>query len=48
MLCNEVKIVSLGDRVSAFGGCQAAVTARARCGQGKFWNEAIHWIKNFL
>ena len=34
-LCDEVKAVSeftyLGDRVSADGGCEAAVTARTRC-----------------
>ena len=39
-LCDEVKIVRestyLGDRVSAGGGCEAAVTARARCGWVKF------------
>ena len=35
-LCNEVETVNgfcyLGDRVSANGGCEAAVTARARIG----------------
>ena len=34
-LCDEVETVSeltyLGDRVSAVGGCEAAVTARTRC-----------------
>ena len=36
MLCDEVETVReftyLGDRVSAGGGCEAAVTARIRCG----------------
>ena len=36
MLCDEVetvrKFIYLGDRVSAIGGCEAAVTARTRCG----------------
>ena len=35
-LCDERETVRvftcLGDRVSAGGGCEAAVTARARCG----------------
>ena len=35
-LCDEVKTVSvftyLGDRVSAGGGCEAAMTASTRCG----------------
>ena len=35
-LCDEVETVReftyLGDRVSAGGGCEAAVTVRARCG----------------
>ena len=39
-LCNEVETVSeftyLGDRVSAGGGCEAAVTARTRCGWVNF------------
>ena len=39
-LCDEVKTVReftyLGDRVSAGGGCEAAVTARTRCGLDKF------------
>ena len=39
-LCNEVETVNgfcyLGDRVSANGGCEAAVTARARIGWAKF------------
>ena len=40
MLCDEVKTVRaftyVGDRVCAGGGCQVAVTARARCGWAKF------------
>ena len=40
-LCDEVKTVSeftyIGDRVSPGGGCEAAVTARTRCGWVKFW-----------
>ena len=36
MLCHEVESVReltyLGDRVSVGGGCEAAVTARTRCG----------------
>ena len=40
MLCDEVETVSeftyLGDMVSASGGCEAAVTARTRCGRVKF------------
>ena len=40
-LCDEVETVSeftyLGDRVSAGGGCEAAVTARTRCGWIRFW-----------
>ena len=40
-LCDEVETVSvfsyLGDRVSAGGGCEAAVTARTGCGWVKFW-----------
>ena len=39
-LCDEVETVEefcyLGDRFSASGGCEAAVTARARCGWVKF------------
>ena len=39
-LCDEVKKVKeftyLGDRMSAGGGCEAAVTARIRCGFVKF------------
>ena len=39
-LCDEVETVGeityLGDRVSAGGGCEAAVTARTRCGWAKF------------
>ena len=35
-LCDDVETVReltyLGDRVSASGGCEAAVTARTRCG----------------
>ena len=37
---DEVQTVSeftfLGDRMSAVGGCEAAVTARTRCGWVKF------------
>ena len=40
MLCDEVETVReftyLGDRVSASGGCEAAVTARRKCAFGKF------------
>ena len=39
-LCDEVGVVRefthLGDRVSASGGCKAAVTARTGCGWDKF------------
>ena len=39
-LCDEVEIVReftyRGDRVSAAVGCEAALTARARCGCVKF------------
>ena len=39
-LCDEVEAVSeftyVGDRVIAGGGCEAAVTARTRCGWVKF------------
>ena len=39
-LCDEVETVReltyLGDRVSAGGGCEAAVTERTRCGCVKF------------
>ena len=38
--CDEVETVQefayIGDRVSAGGGCEAAVTARTRCGWVKF------------
>ena len=38
--CDEVEtaieIIYLGDRMSAGGGCEAAVTARTRCGWVKF------------
>ena len=38
--CDEVETVVefiyLGDRVSACGGCEAAVTARTRCGLVRF------------
>ena len=38
-LCDEVdterKFTYPGDRVSAAGGCEAAVTARSRCGWAK-------------
>ena len=41
MLCVEVetvrKFIYAGDRVSAGGGCESAVTARTRCGLVKFW-----------
>ena len=41
MLCNEVETVRdfthLGVRVSAVGGCEAAVTTRTRCEFVKFW-----------
>ena len=30
------QLTYLGDRVSAVGGCEAAVTARTRCGWNKF------------
>ena len=40
MFCDEVEAVReftyLGDRVSACGGCEAAVTAPKRCGWVKF------------
>ena len=40
-LCDEVETVGeltyLGDRESVGGGCEAAVTARIRCGWVKFW-----------
>ena len=40
MLCDEVDTVRqftyLGDRVSAGGGCEAAVTGRTRCGCVRF------------
>ena len=39
-LCDEVEAVReftyIGDFVSAVGGCEAAVTARTRCGWVKF------------
>ena len=39
-LCNDVESIReftyLGDWVSAIGGCEAAVTARTRCGWVKF------------
>ena len=39
-LCDEVETVReftyLGDRVNAGGGCEAAVTARTRCGWVKY------------
>ena len=39
MLCDEEKTVKvfihLGDRVNAGGGCEAAMTARIRCGRAK-------------
>ena len=40
MRCDEVETVHEftyhGDRVSAGGGCETAVTARTRCGSVKF------------
>ena len=38
------EITYLGDRVSAGGGCEAAVTARTRCGWAKFMEcgELLH------
>ena len=40
MLCDEVETVKyfcrLGDRLSASGGCETAVTARVRIGWMKF------------
>ena len=35
-LCDEVEFAYLGDRVSAGGGCEAAVTARTICRWVKF------------
>ena len=39
-LCDDVETVReftcLGDKVSASGGCEAAVTARTRCGWAMF------------
>ena len=39
-MCAEVetvrKVTYFGDRVSAGGGCESAVTARTRCGWVKF------------
>ena len=44
-LCEEVETVSeftyLGDKVSAGGGCEAAVSARTRCGWVKLRLNAI-------
>ena len=44
-LCDEVKIVRevtyLGDRVSAGGGCEAAVTAITRCDGGLILMSAV-------
>ena len=37
-LSDEVEFTHLGDRVSAGGGCEVAVTARTRCGWVKFRN----------
>ena len=34
-MANVGEFIYLGDRVSAGGGCEAAVTARARCGWAK-------------
>ena len=40
ILCNELETVReftcLGDRVSANGGCEAAVTTRTKCGWFKW------------
>ena len=40
-LSDEVETVQeftyLGDRTSAVGGCEAAVTVRTRCGRDKVW-----------
>ena len=40
-LCDDVEAVReftyLGDRMSTGGGCEAAVTARTRCGWVMFW-----------
>ena len=40
-LCHDMESVReftcLGDRLSAGGGCEAAVTARTRCGWAMFW-----------
>ena len=47
-LCDEVETVReftyLGDKVSAGGGCEAAVTARSKCGWVKFMEsgELLH------
>ena len=48
MLCDEVETVReltyLGDRMIAVGGCEAAVTAKTRCGWVKFreCSELLH------
>ena len=46
-LCDEVETVReftfLGDMVSACGGCEAAVTARTRCGWDKL-RECGEWL----
>ena len=40
-LCDDVETISafmyLGDRLSASGGCEAALTTRTRCGWVIFW-----------
>ena len=45
--CDDVQTVSeftyLGDRVTAGGGCEAALTARKRCGWAKFYVESNVW-----
>ena len=45
-LCDEMETVReltyIGKRVSADGGCEAAVTARARCGWARFSECAVY------
>ena len=51
MLCDKVETVReftyLGDRESASGGCEAAVTTRTRCGRSKSreYGELLHGRK---
>ena len=53
-LCDEVETAKeftyLGDRMSAGGGCEAAVTARTRCGWFKLRESAVSFCMtgNFL